>query len=285
MNHSPTPRSVAGAIWAAMRVFLYGMLIYISQTWVITGMVTRSAMGGGLKISLEEPSTLMQPVIDLVMQNITMITLISNLLTVLILCLLFHFRRKNPAREMGIRPTPVKWLPWCAVLGTAMNIFVSVTMGFLPEDSFLVEAQIEQYAPMFEGENLLLQILAIAVSAGIVEELIFRGIAMKRLLPAASPTAAVVLSAVIFSLFHGTPLAIAYSFLLGVMLAMVYRASGSSVQGIVIHVFFNLTSFWITSCSGVPLVILYLISLPVAVVSFTVLLRQRKRTAPTDGMQ
>ena len=165
-----------------------------------------------------------------------------------------------------------------------MNVFLSVTMGFLPEDSALVQAQEQQYAPMFEDGNLFLQILSIAVVAGIVEELVFRGVAMKRLLPAASPTAAVLVSAGIFALFHGTPLAIAYSFVLGVMLAMVYRASGSSVQGIVIHVFFNLTSFWITSCSGIPLVILYFLSIPAAVVSFIVLLRQKKRVAPRDGM-
>ena len=52
-------------------------------------------------------------------------------------------------------------------------------------------------------------------------------------------------SSVLFGLAHGTPLAIGYAFLIGMVFAAVYLRYGTILPGIVCHCFFNLTSFWL----------------------------------------
>ncbi len=112
----------------------------------------------------------------------------------------------------------------------------------------------------FWSSGIVTEVLSTAVVAGIVEEIIFRGIAMKRLVPSVGKPAAVILSALIFGIAHGTPVAIAYATMLGLILGTVYAVYGSVYPCIFIHVFFNFTSYLLEGAAPEIIGVLYLLS-------------------------
>lgn len=79
-------------------------------------------------------------------------------------------------------------------------------------------------------------VIAIAIGAPLVEELLFRGAVMNHLHKAGySPRFMIVVSAVLFGLVHINPAQIPFAFALGLLLAWLYYRTGSLVPGILCH--------------------------------------------------
>lgn len=79
-------------------------------------------------------------------------------------------------------------------------------------------------------------VLAIAVGAPLVEELLFRGAVMNSLHRAGyGPRAMIVWSALIFGVFHLNPAQIPFAFLLGLLLGWLYYRTGSLLPGMLCH--------------------------------------------------
>lgn len=93
-------------------------------------------------------------------------------------------------------------------------------------------------------------VLGVAVVTPIVEELTFRGLLLRYLEERVPPRRALVISAIIFGLFHvlgttgsaGAILAMIQTFLAGLVLAYVTQKSGKLSRAILIHGGFNLTT-------------------------------------------
>lgn len=190
-----------------------------------------------------------QRVVELIYENVTMLTLVSNLLTILILSLFFTLRKKDPMEEVMLRPVRRPWrvAALCMLYGTALNIFFSVTLSLLPLPDALLEAVDVQYAGLYGQTSLLVEILNTAVVTGLLEEIVFRGLALSRLQRGTSRAAAVIISAVIFGVLHGAFLAVCYATILGVVLALLANRYDSIVPTVLCHIFFNLTSYWFTA--------------------------------------
>ncbi|MBR5741655.1 MAG: CPBP family intramembrane metalloprotease, partial [Firmicutes bacterium] len=147
-----------------------------------------------------------------------------------------------------------------ALFGTAANIVFAVGIAYLPLPESVLEAFEQQYAALY-GSNLALEIVTAAIVTPIVEEIIFRGIAMTRLTPAFGSVGAVIVSAVIFALAHGTPVAMIYTVVVGVLLAVIYDRYRSILPTIVFHMFFNLTAYWIGYLGEAVLTAAFIVSL------------------------
>lgn len=79
-------------------------------------------------------------------------------------------------------------------------------------------------------------IIAIAIGAPLVEELLFRGAVMNHLHKAGyTPRFMIVVSALLFGLVHINPAQIPFAFALGLLLAWLYYRTGSLVPGILCH--------------------------------------------------
>ena len=80
----------------------------------------------------------------------------------------------------------------------------------------------------------LTAIVVMAVMPAIIEELIFRGVILRGFLKYGT-VAAVIISSVLFSLFHLSPAQTVYQLVLGIVLALVVLKTGKLMYAIIIH--------------------------------------------------
>lgn len=96
-------------------------------------------------------------------------------------------------------------------------------------------------------QNGWLGILCISLLGPILEEVLFRGAVTRELLKKYRPTKAILISALIFGLFHINPVQVVGAFFSGLLFAWLYYKSRSLVPGILIHVVNNSFSVWSTT--------------------------------------
>jgi len=271
-GHSKGGRAF-GAFCKAICYVLLFIILQSSVLGIYGGFVASSHMTDmflGGSFTEQDMMQLMEIVMDAMLENISLLTLISGILTILFLAVFFSLRRKNLFAECGIRKVSLRTLIYCALFGSAFNVTISTTISLLPLPQTWYEA-LEQSSGNLQSGNLLLDILSIALITGLVEEMIFRGLAHSRLERHMSFPVAMILSSLIFGLCHGTPIAIGYATLLGIIFVLMNRKYNSLLPSVVTHIFFNLTSFWFVTenavlilalaliCTGVSLIMAYLI--------------------------
>lgn len=238
---------------ACAHAVFYVMLFVGCQSVVVSGYLTSIMAGNPTAYTTPEA---MLALTDKVNEKTVLILLISNLLTILLACLFMHVRRRDPMQEMELWPVNPFRFGTFAVFGMAMNVFVSVTLSLIPLPESVLEQFNTQTAPLYGEMHPLLEILSVAVVAGITEELVFRGLVISRLRKGMGMTAAVVISSVIFGAAHGALIAVVYAALLGLLLGAMYARYESVIPGIIFHVFFNMTSYWLPA-EGPVLTVLY----------------------------
>lgn len=85
------------------------------------------------------------------------------------------------------------------------------------------------------GRPLALELLALALTPAICEELLFRGVVLRASWPALSAPVAVLANGILFGLFHMSIYRFLPTFSLGVVLALIAIRSGSVVPGMLFH--------------------------------------------------
>lgn len=263
--------------YALLFILIQSAVIGIYSTYYaigeMSGMVTTP---GGMT---GNASDLADALLNAVYEKITLLTLISGTLTILFLGIFFTLRRKSLFTECGIRPVPPAALLWCALAGSALNVFLSVTISFLPLPEAWFSGLEEQYQYL-GTTNIFLEILSTAVMTGFTEEMIFRGLAESRIRRGAPGWLTVILSALLFGICHGTPIAIGYAALMGALLSLMNRRFGSILPSIVVHIFFNGAALWFVTDDTLLVLALYIIS--IAVMAGTLYLYFRRETAEEE---
>jgi len=87
--------------------------------------------------------------------------------------------------------------------------------------------------------RLFVGIVIMAVLPAITEELLFRGIVLKGLLNKFKPWVAIIISAFLFMLMHGSLQQTVYQFILGLIFGSIAYSSGSIIYSMVAHFFNN----------------------------------------------
>lgn len=104
-----------------------------------------------------------------------------------------------------------------------------------------------EVAEMLYGGSFFVQILAIGVAAPVVEELLFRGLAYKRLSDYMGKRVAALLSAIFFGVYHMNLVQGLYAFLIGILLVYVYEKYHTLLAPVIFHMAANLVSVGITA--------------------------------------
>lgn len=129
----------------------------------------------------------------------------------------------------------------CFILGGLLNIAWSGILNLLQITS---QFSNETQEALLAGEAAV-QILGLGAAVPAAEELIFRGLTygrMKRWMPA---RAAVVLSSLLFALYHGNPIQIVFSFPMALALTAVYEKGGRLAYPVLFHMGSNLTAVFL----------------------------------------
>ncbi|MGL4742514.1 MAG: lysostaphin resistance A-like protein [Sarcina sp.] len=94
--------------------------------------------------------------------------------------------------------------------------------------------------------NLAILIVGGVIFGPIAEELIFRGVLLKKLKVLLGAKPAIFISAIAFGVFHWSFIQTSYTFFLGIGLALIYLYTDSLIGSIVLHMTANLISFLFT---------------------------------------
>lgn len=159
------------------------------------------------------------------------------------------------------------YLFWSAIMGISMIYLVDYLMSHL---SFLPDWYENTFDILQSG---WLGIACVAILGPILEELLFRGAITKVLLKKYNPLTAILVSGLIFGIFHVNPAQVVGAILIGFVLAWIYYRTHSLIPCILIHIMNNSLSVYLSlkfpdvdSCSELIGENAYLIGLIVAVV-------------------
>ncbi|WP_294628335.1 CPBP family intramembrane glutamic endopeptidase [uncultured Bacteroides sp.] len=89
-------------------------------------------------------------------------------------------------------------------------------------------------------------LLAIAIVGPVIEELLFRGAVTKALLQQYAPRKAILISALLFGVFHLNPAQMLPAFCIGILLGWIYYKSGSLIPCIFMHILNNSVAIYIS---------------------------------------
>ena len=163
----------------------------------------------------------------------------------------FLFCKKNKIKSFsaGKITHKINWLFWllcalvsvCCVFG--FSGFVSVIDYVISLTGYVSSAQM---LPLDSVGWLFANIALLAVLPAIGEELLFRGIIINSLKKKYSPHIAIILSAVLFSLFHANISQTIYPLLMGIVLGYAAHMSGCLLCSMLVH-FLNNTLVIVTS--------------------------------------
>ena len=139
-----------------------------------------------------------------------------------------------------LAPLSAATLIWSFLGGVAM-VYLSDTV--VSQMTFLPDLMKETFESLQLG---WLGILCISVLGPILEELLFRGAITKVLLEKYESTTAILLSGLIFGIFHINPVQVVSATLAGFFFAWLYYKTRNLLPCILIHIFNNSLSVYLT---------------------------------------
>lgn len=248
--------STAGQIWRLIYPFLihYGATLLATIALYLVYLI----QAGGL----QETASAGQRLIN----STLYVTLIGDLTAAMILYL--FYRKDQMHRKEGFSGTgkafvwapPVIWFS-VIILAIATGQFLNdLINGLHLNDLFTGYSEVSEQA--FSGQPVGLMILVVGIIGPICEELMFRGIVFHRLKDWVKPQAAIVISALLFGIYHGNVVQFFYATCMGVMLAIIYDKTGTLWISIVAHIAANLwslfgSSFWSSLWQQIPVGMLF----------------------------
>lgn len=243
--------STAGQIWRLIYPFLihYGATLLATIALYLVYLI----QAGGL----QETASAGQRLIN----STLYVTLIGDLTAAMILYL--FYRKDQMHRKEGFSGTgkafvwapPVIWFS-VIILAIATGQFLNdLINGLHLNDLFTGYSEVSEQA--FSGQPVGLMILVVGIIGPICEELMFRGIVFHRLKDWVKPQAAIVISALLFGIYHGNVVQFFYATCMGMMLAVIYDKTGTLWISIVAHIAANLwslfgSSFWSSLWQQIP---------------------------------
>lgn len=193
--------------------------------------------------ALNDPEQLLNQAVEKMPDTLFWATLISAAVTLPFLLLFYHWDMKRE-QKLGTKKiyekVPAPYFGIVILLGIAACFAGNnlITMSGLMNST----SGYEEVAEVLYGGRLAVELLGIGILVPVVEELIFRGLAYKRMREYASPLMAGITTSMLFAVFHGNLVQGVYAFLLGALLCYVYEKYHSFWAPVLLHAAANVIS-------------------------------------------
>lgn len=142
----------------------------------------------------------------------------------------------RPCRVQGVGPLGL--LTFFMGSYTVAFLLQTVTLWWSDLIDILTDYDMLETVPTYDQMEFLPSLLVAGILCPILEEVLFRGVLLPRLLPYGR-LFAVVASSLMFGLFHGTFFQMLYAFGLGMVFAYITIRTGSLVYATLMHIFYN----------------------------------------------
>lgn len=137
-------------------------------------------------------------------------------------------------------PVSIPYLLFSVAAIFTAGFLVSVLMEYMDWIPNIMEMSFDILQSGWGG------IIAISVIGPVLEELLFRGAITGALLRQYTPTKAILISALLFGVFHINPAQMLPAFLIGILFAWTYYKTASLVPCILMHIFNNTLSVFLS---------------------------------------
>lgn len=132
---------------------------------------------------------------------------------------------------------------------TAWALSAFLTLVPIP---FLGEQYSESSGRMYAGRDLLFVFVTTVITAPLLEEIVFRGYMLNRLLVFFSEKTAVYIVSALFALCHGNLIWIIYAFLMGLLMSRIAMKEDNIAGTVCMHMGFNFPSVMIVLINQNP---------------------------------
>lgn len=143
-------------------------------------------------------------------------------------------------QEVGIRieKKPALKMAGVFIMGYSASVLFNFLLGMIPWNTMFEQAVTPSEAVFF-GIPLWARMLCYEVVAPLAEEILFRQVIYRRLRSISPVWLAVIVSALLFGLYHGNLVQGIYAFIMGCLLALMYEWTGSLAASVVFHMAAN----------------------------------------------
>lgn len=179
------------------------------------------------------------------------ITAIAALCTV---PLLYYYYKESVVQPMShtiVRKQQKRLLLWAlpiVLLASILSIGLNLILAQIP---VMQQSQgFEQTANVQYSVSLPIGLLIFGVLMPVVEELMFRGVLYNRIKQSFGTLIAVVLSALIFGLYHGNVVQFVYATILGLVMALLYEKFQMLLAPILFHCSANIVVYIVSKIGG-----------------------------------
>lgn len=209
----------------ARRAFLLGILILLGL-YYLSGLISGMSVVSGI--------------------------LVSEWGFVLGITLVFIFLFSVKPVELGFRKSEIRGF-LLAVFTTIPLVFTVIWIFRIQSVFFPVPEYLVEIMKPLSNLNIPVSVLVLAFTPAICEELLFRGVILRQLMLEVSKTRAVIISAILFGVFHLSFYRFLPTFAVGLVLGMISVVTGSIFPSILLHFSYNAaTLFLIDETTGLP---------------------------------
>ncbi len=185
--------------------------------------------------------------IDFSMNHLLLITLVSNVVTLVLFALFNKIRKKSVKEAWSMTRVGVKLYIYPALAAFLLSFaWALATYNISFANAEQIEKSVSFYSDMLPGLGGALMALVLLVAQPIMEEVLCRGSMLNQLKESFPDWAAILMSAVIFGLAHlmagGVVLAFGAA-LMGACFGLVFVKTKSLYPAVVAHAFANLPDF------------------------------------------
>ncbi|MBN2925911.1 MAG: CPBP family intramembrane metalloprotease [Eubacterium sp.] len=195
--------------------------------------------------------------------NMMVLTVISNILTIIVLILFIKFRKKSVSEEIQAKRVDSRnYVLPCVITFTYSMAFSLLTYNMSFENAKIVQTGVEYYSEVMPYLGVILQVIALLLVAPVTEEFICRGLILTKLQKEHGKVLSIVLSALLFAFLHvmagGTVLVLG-SLIVGLILGVICVRTNSLLPAIAAHIFANVPDFIIARLPELTVVSRYVL--------------------------
>ena len=215
-----------------MKKFFYTLWICLYPILIYTAIQSSLGMFLAVVFGLFEGARDFYAMMDVLKENALVITAICAVVTSVVLSLFFHIDIKNGRIEKRGQIKAMDYI--MAIVGgagvsIALNIVIALT-NMAGKDTAFVEV-----SDMITSNPLFVTIICAGILIPIVEEILFRGLIFNRIKCQYNFVAGLLISSLLFGIYHANIVQGIYATLLGIFIGFAYHKTKSILIPIFIH--------------------------------------------------
>lgn len=254
---------------------LYFVLTMFSQLILSTVFMAFGAANG-----IRDENSL----IDFANNNLLGMTILSGILTILVLFLIFRFRKADIKNEWKLHCFKIKDILLPIIIAFSYSfIYALITYNVALENSVMIQTSVAYYSSICRGLGAVFMVLNLLIIAPISEELALRGIVYTRVEKTTNAAVAIIISSLLFGLMHiaaGGIILIIGAILMGAVFGLIFYKTNSLFICFIAHSVANLPDFILSghpSFSNEMLIILEIAFGLVFVIGIILMLKKNKQ--------